>query len=136
VPTSGAESDKKNKQKTWDILREVTTGHSNQVQIDKITVNNELVVDPKQISEEFNKFFSNVGVAISNTVEPTRKKPEDYVNYRVNTELNFGVFSQADFINIVDSCQPKDSKDFYGISNKLLKFINMKLPLPLLIFSI
>jgi hypothetical protein len=104
----------KNPKKTWDILREVTTGHSNQVQIDKITVNNELVVDPKQISEEFNKFFSNVGVAISNTVEPTRKNPEDYVNYRVNTELNFGVFSQADFINIV----------------------NMKLPLLLLIFSI
>jgi hypothetical protein len=72
-----------------------------------------------------------VGVAISNTVEPTRKNQEDYVNYRVNTELNFGVFSQADFINIVDSFQPKDSKDYYGISNKLLKFIKYEIATPL-----
>jgi hypothetical protein len=44
-------------------------------------VNDELVTDPELISEEFNKFFSNVGVAISNTVEPTEKNPLSYLNY-------------------------------------------------------
>jgi hypothetical protein len=121
----------KNPKKTWDLLRDVTTGNVKQEQISKIMVDNELVVDPERISDEFNKFFSNVGVAISHTVEPTRKNPENYLKYRVNTELSFGVFSQADFINIVNSFQPKDSKDYYGISNKLIKFIKFEIATPL-----
>jgi hypothetical protein len=128
--TSLGEQIQKSK-KTWDILREVTTGNGKQEQIDKISVNNELVTDPEQISEEFNKFFSNVGMAISQTVEPTEKNPLDYLNYRINTELNFGVFSQADFINIVNGFQPKESKDYYEISNKLLKFLKFEIATPL-----
>jgi hypothetical protein len=121
----------KNPKKTWDILKEVTSGQSKQEQIDKIMVNDELVTDPDQIANEFNKFFSNVGVTISQTVEQTEKDPISYLNYRINTELNFGTFSQADFINIVDGFSPKDSSDYYGISNKLLKFVKYEIATPL-----
>jgi hypothetical protein len=69
-------------------------------------------------------------VAISNTVEPTEKNPLSYLNYWVNTELHFGVFSLADFINIVNNFQPKDSSDYYGISNKLIKFIKFEIATP------
>jgi hypothetical protein len=121
----------KNPKKTWDILREVTAGGKKLDQIDKIMVNGELVTDPELISEEFNNFFSNVGVAISNTVEPTEKNPLSYLNYRVNTELHLGIFSQADLINIINNFQPKDSSDYYGISNKLIKFIKFEIATPL-----
>jgi hypothetical protein len=121
----------KNPKKTWDILKEVTSGCSKQDQVDKIVFNNELITDPELISDEFNKFFSNIGVAISNTVEPTEKDPMSYLNYRANTELHLGVFSQADFINIVNNFQPKDSNDYYGISNKLIKFIKFEIATPL-----
>jgi hypothetical protein len=121
----------KNPKKTWDILREVTMGNKKQEQVEKLLVDNELITDPELISNEFNKFFSNVGAAISQTVEQTQRDPLSYVNYRINTELHFGIFSQADFINIVDGFLPKESNDFYGLSNKLLKSIKYEIATPL-----
>jgi hypothetical protein len=117
--------------KTWDILREATTGSNKQEKIEKISIDNEFLTDPEKISEEYNKFFKSVGVAISQTVEPKTTDPEEYCNYRINTELNLGTFSQADFINIVEGFQPKESKDYYGINNKLLQFLRFEIATPL-----
>ena len=65
---------KKNPKKIWQIIKEVSTGSKSVDKIEKITVNNVTTDDPAKISEHFNKFFSEVGKQISESVLPTQKK--------------------------------------------------------------
>jgi hypothetical protein len=79
------------------------------------------------IANEFNKFFCSVGEKISNSVENINAKPEDYLRPNPNTNpLEFGEFTQAEFINIINSMEPKSSTDVNGINNKILKLVRPK----------
>ena len=59
------------RKKTWDILRELTTGKTGQVQIDKINVNGKTISEPIAMANEFNSFFTRVGRNIADSVEPS-----------------------------------------------------------------
>jgi hypothetical protein len=122
---------KKNPKKTWDILKEATYGTANQSTIDKITVNNTPVNDPGQISNEFNKFFTSVGKQIAEAVDPVSKDPLDYVTTNCNRDLSLGIMSQADFINIVNNMEPKNSSDINGMSTKMIKEVKFEIATPL-----
>ena len=76
---SSIEKNVKNPKKTWDILRELTTGNKTQQSIDKISTDGVTLSDPTQIANEFNKFFTRVGRDIANSVEPTSREPSDYL---------------------------------------------------------
>ena len=69
----------KNPKKTWDFLKETTFGHKTSHQINEMEINGTCTKDPKIISENFNKFFSEIGKNISDSVTPTVKKPEEYI---------------------------------------------------------
>ena len=70
---------KKNPKKTWEILREITTGKAEQVSLEKIKVNGDIITDQNKMAEEFNNFFSQAGKNVSDSVEPTTKQPTDYI---------------------------------------------------------
>ena len=63
----------RNPKKTWDILSKLTTGKSTAAQIDKISIDNKVITDPLSMANEFNKFFSEVGRKIHDSVEPIDK---------------------------------------------------------------
>ena len=67
------------RKKTWDILRELITGKTGQVQIDKINVNGKTISEPIVMANEFNSFFSRVGRNIADSVEPSKAKPSNYL---------------------------------------------------------
>ena len=69
----------KNPKKTWDILRELTTGKTEKNQIDKIKVNDKIITEPTCMANEFNNFFTRVGRNIANSVGLTSVKPADYL---------------------------------------------------------
>jgi hypothetical protein len=121
----------KNPKKTWDLLKEATTGNVKQSLIDKITVNDMPVNDPLQISNEFNKFFTSVGKQIAENVEPVDKDPMDYISTNCNVNLHLGNMSQADFINIVNKMEPKNSADINGMSTKMIKDVKFEIATPL-----
>jgi hypothetical protein len=112
-------------------LKEATYGTANQSTIDKITVNNTPVNDPGQISNEFNKFFTSVGKQIAEAVDPVTKDPLDYVTTNCNRDLSLGNMSQADFINIVNNMEPKNSSDINGMSTKMIKEVKFAIATPL-----
>jgi hypothetical protein len=105
------QQNKKNPKKTWDTLKEATYGSLFHQSIDKITVNDMPVNDPMQIANEFNKFFTSIGSQIADSVEPVEKDPLEYVSANCNIDLHLGIMSQADFINIVNNMEPKNSSD-------------------------
>ena len=76
---SSIERNAKNPKKTWDILRELTTGKKDQTPIEKIKTNGTILTDPSKITNEFNTFFTRVGRNIADSVEPTSREPSDYI---------------------------------------------------------
>jgi hypothetical protein len=125
-------SNKKNPKKLWDILKENSTGKKDNTKIEKIMSSSGLLTDEQSIANEFNKFFGSVGTKISNSVNKTSKKPEDFLgNNPPPPPIELGTISQAEFINIINSLEPKNSCDIDGISNKLLKFLKFEIAEPL-----
>ncbi len=98
----------------------------------KIDKNGTPISDPTEIADEFNDFFTNIGVKISESVKPTVVKPADYMPVLQNIQsLDLGSTSQAHICDIIKSLQPKNSTDIDGISTKLLKNLDIELGWPL-----
>ena len=123
----------KNPKKTWDFLKETTFGCKTNHQINEMVVNGNCTKDPKLISENFNKFFSDIGKNISDSVISTEKKPEDYVpDYNVNKPKfsmdNTGPVHVCDIIKAFDN---KSSCDLDGLCLKIVKKIAVNISVPL-----
>ena len=124
---------KKNPKKTWDLIKEVTFGHTNvDNKIDKLTVNNNVITDPQMISDEFNNFFTQIGSKISDRILPTVAQPENYLNNNGNIRnLDLGQTGPVHFCDILKSFETKKSQDLDGINIDLLKFISHSVNIPL-----
>jgi hypothetical protein len=122
----------KNPKKTWGILRELTGKKREAEGIKNICSEGRTYTDSGEIANQFNKFFSSVGVQISENVEPTNANFADYLREYPNVlPLNFGAISQAEFITLINNLEPKSSGDIDGISNKMLKFVKFEIATPL-----
>jgi hypothetical protein len=73
------EQNQKNPKKMWDILREFTSGSKPKETIEKISAPEGDIFDKNQMANSFNKFFSEIGVKISESVDPTSAIPEEYM---------------------------------------------------------
>jgi hypothetical protein len=71
----------------WEILNELTGKKLSKsgTKIEKICSAGETITGSLNIANEFNKFFCSVGEKISNSVENTTAKPEDYLRPNPNT---------------------------------------------------
>ena len=110
---------------TWDLLKETTFGEKSFNNISEINANGELKSTPKDISEEFNNFFTNIGQSISNNVTPTLTNPESYINDfdPSKAKFNLGNTGQIHVMDIIKSFESKASLDIDGVSLKLIKFV-------------
>ena len=55
----------KNSKRTWDLLKEAANLNKSTANVDKIEKNGLLISDPIEIANEFNDFFTNIGVEIA-----------------------------------------------------------------------
>jgi hypothetical protein len=69
--------------------------------IDKLTVNNIEITEPVKIANEFNSFFSEAGVNIANSVNPTDTAPESFLGNSTAPEFQLGQTSPAEIVNII-----------------------------------
>ncbi len=121
-----------NSKRTWQLLKEAANLNNPRSSIEKIEKNGITFTDPTEIANEFNDFFTSIGVKISETVTPTQIKPEVYMLVLENVqELELGTTNQVHVGDIIKSLQPKNSMDIDGISTKLLKFLAIELSWPL-----
>ena len=121
----------KNPKKTWDILKELTTGKTTHNNIDKISADNQIITDRNAMAEEFNKFFASAGRKVYQSVQPTTKQPCDYIPDKDIHPLNFSNISEGLVVQTIDNMDPKTSQDASGISMKMIKFLKLELAKPL-----
>jgi hypothetical protein len=78
--TTNLELHKRNPKKTWDLLREATTGTKPNSNITQIK-NGDLILDESSdIAEKFNEFFTTAGNRIANSIPPSNIGPLSYIN--------------------------------------------------------
>ena len=123
----------KNPKKTWDFLKETTFGCKTNHQINEMVVNGNCTKDPKLISENFNKFFSDIGKNISDSGISTEKKPEDYVpDYNVNKpKFSMDNTGPVHVCDIIKAFVNKSSCDLDGLCLKIVKKIAVNISVPL-----
>ena len=122
---------RKNPKKMWDTLKELTVGRTTQITIDKIKVDNITVTDPSKMANEFNKFFTEAGKKIYNSVNPVIKSPLDFVPDTNPPPMRFDNISEVTVISIIDNMEAKTSVDSSGINMKMIKFLRYELAKPL-----
>jgi len=122
----------KNSKRTWQILKEAANLNKSSSTIEQINKNGTLLTDPSDIANEFNDFFTNIGLKISESVKPTNIKPEHYMPQLDNiANMDLGTTSQTHICDIIKSLHPKNSCDIDGISTKLLKDLAIEISYPL-----
>jgi hypothetical protein len=106
-----------NAKRTWQLLKEAANLNKNKPKIDKIKNNDgTLLTESGDIANEFNDFFTKIGVEISESVKQTNIKPEDFMPDLPNvSDLDLGTVSQAHICDIIKVLQPKNSCDVEGI---------------------
>ena len=123
----------KSPKRTWDLLKETTFGEKCKNNLSEIIVNGQSKTSSKDISEEFNDFFTSIGQSISNNVIPTSKTPESYLNDfdPQKTKFNLGNTGQMHVLDIIKSFDSKASPDIDGLSLKLVKYVAHEISRPL-----
>jgi hypothetical protein len=121
-----------NSKKTWETLNEVLGKSKNSDTINQLNINDIPESDPTKIANHFNTFFTSIGTKISNNVLNVTKQPEDYINYgRVPPEMVLGNTTPEHVLKIIQKTKNKHSKDIFGISSKMIKFIGAEIAKPL-----
>jgi hypothetical protein len=121
-----------NPKRTWDILKEATTGKCVHKPISEIVTDAGTITDPTLVAEEFNKFFSNIGSKIASTIIPSPTDPLSYIPDNPNVPtLNINQTGPSQIIDLLKSFDSKSTPDLDGISIKLLKFVSHEIAVPL-----
>ncbi len=128
----------KNPKRTWELLKEISTGKRHASKIEKIVTDNKSLSNDSEIAEEFNTFFTSIGKKISNSIPPTVRSAESYLTRNVNLpNIELNPIQPSQIVDIVKLMESKSSLDSDGLSTKLIKNIIYEISTPLAhIFSL
>ena len=98
-------------------------------------INNRSIADHKEIADQFNIFFSNIGSNLSHSIEIVDNTLDftDYLNNPTEHRFNFNVITESETLSIINKLKSKNSSGKDEISNKLLKSIKDEIGKPLTI---
>ena len=126
---------KKIPKKTWEIFNEAINKKKNSEKIKELFIDRKLITDNNGMAEGFNKFFTNVGQKISNSIPLLSTNPDSYLKKTFKKDNSpFLPLNEIDPVLISDilkSMDPKKSKDMDDISLDLLKSIDTSIAKPL-----
>ena len=122
--------------KTWKTINETLNRKRNKSKFpSEFIINNRSIADHKEIAEQFNIFFSNIGSNLSHSIEIVDNSLHftDYLNNPTEHRLNFNVITESETLSIINKLKSKNSSGKDEISNNLLKSIKDEIGKPLTI---
>ncbi len=119
--------------KTWSLLNRITGRNCKKTTTaDRILAhNNQTVTDPKRISNEFCKYFSDVGNQFAAKIPKPSKQFDKHLLQRNNNSLFMYPSSPDEIQKIIATLKPKNSFGHDLISTKLVKHLANPLAKPL-----
>ena len=127
---------KNNMRKTWRTINDTLNSKSNRSKFPtKFIVNNKIITDHKEIADQFNIFFSNIGSTLSEAIklDDSTLGFTDYLNNPTEHRFNFSKITEKETLTIINNLKSKNSSGKDEISNKLLKSIKCEISKPLTI---
>ena len=112
-----------NLKKTWDIIKEACnkSGRANSSP-KSLNINGNIISQTEEIVEHFNRHFTSVTTNIQQTIPPTDRPPDSYLD-EAGANFSFNLTSSEEIIQIFSQLESKSSTDFTGLSTKLVKKI-------------
>jgi len=108
--------------RTWKILKNSLNISDQKNNLPSYFMHdNDMVTDKKDIAEQFNIFFSNIGLKISEDVPHTIIPYNEYLKDRNAHSIFLGPVTHQDIIDITLKFKSKTSIDFTNVSSKLMK---------------
>ena len=129
-------SQKNDMKKTWKTIDETLNRRKNKSKFpSEFIVNNRSIADQKEIADQFNIFFSNIGSTLSDSIEIADSTLDftDYLNNPTEHHFNFTTITESETLSIINKLKNKNSSGKDEISNKLLKSIKDEIAKPLTI---
>ncbi len=118
--------------KLWKILKEITGKlHDKSAFTHAFMVDGQMTEDPQIISDDFCKFYSQVGKKYASKIDPPQKRFSEYMAPPCNSSIFFTPTTPKEIIKIVSKLKSKSSAGHDGISNILLKSIVREISEPL-----
>ncbi len=119
--------------KAWsllnDLLKRKTKG---QEEIDHLTIDDRKVTDNKEIAENINHYFANVGSKLDQKLPKINKSPTDYLT-QTSAKFKAEPISIGTLKKSIRKLPNKTSSGTDGISNMVLKTLEAEIALPLTI---
>ena len=111
---------------TWATINETLNRSKNRTAFpSNFMINNLSIEDPQEITNNFNRFFIDVGSDLSNkiVVDNDSSKFTDYLTHPTNLNFTFNLTIENEILTIIIKLKNKNSSGVDEISNKLLKAI-------------
>ena len=127
---------KNDMKKTWKTINETLNRKRNKSKFpSEFLINNRSIADHKEIADQFNIFFSNIGSNLSHSIEIVDNTLDftDYLNNPTEHRFNFNVITESETLSIINKLKSKNSSGKDEISNNLLKSIKDEIGKPLTI---
>jgi len=127
------ENYKSDMKKTWETINGILNKNKNKNDLPEcFHINEHEVNDARVISNEFNKYFVNIGPQLSSSIDNLNNGSfTDYLNNPTPYRFDFQPVTVENVVNIINSLKNKTSQSFDRISNKLLKYLKYELAPPL-----
>ena len=128
------ENNLSNIRKTWKGIKEIINLNNKQgEQVNQLRQNNKIIDNDEEISNTFNKFFTNVGPQLDNDI-PQFKTPNGHHKFLKNRNINTFLVSPTSPTEITELINGLDESKSSGpcsIPIKLLKICKTRIAIPL-----
>ena len=99
--------------------------------INKIKIDNNKVIDPVSIANEFNKFFVNIGPNLANQIPQENGDISGYLKSSFQKSMGAIHTDQIEIQNITTQLKSSSSNGVDGVSAKIAKAVIEEISLPL-----
>ena len=111
--------------KTWGMINSILNKSDKKTFLpDFFLINGQRVTDKQVISDEFNKYYTEVGIRLANSIEvPPGLTFQSYLADSVIQQFDFKLVNRNDVLAAIDSLNSKTSSGFDGLSTIMLKSV-------------
>ena len=119
---------RKNLKKSWKIIKEVINkSNTTPTAISKFNINDKDVTNPKEISDHFNSFFTNIGKNLANKIPNCMENPLQYMQNTNKDTIVLNEVTDNEIINIIkllnNSAPGPDGIDSKVVKSSYISFI-------------
>ena len=109
-----------NLNKTWKTIRLIINKHKYVTKASTFVINNKQVTDPKEIADNFNNFFVNIGRNLANKILIQNKNQMSYLNMSVTNSLFLNPVTSDELVKLIESLKSSNARGWDGISIKIV----------------